>query len=318
MFARFHLPISLRELFRRTYAETQRDDVMGLAAQLSFYLVLSVFPALVCLVALASLFPIQNLTDETARLLGPFVPEGAVDLLRDFMVRIGESRDTGLLSLGLLIALWSASTPMVAVVNVMNRAYGISEGRPWWKVRLTAIALSAGLAIFILVAFTLVVFGPQTADLLARWFGLNAVFVWTWKILQWPLVVAMVAVGIGFIYYFAPDADQDWSWITPGSILATMLWMAGSLGFRWYAVNFGSYEATYGAIGGMMLLLMWFYVSGIAVVVGAELNAEIEHASPWGKNYGERTPGERMKIGARAERAWRETSARASEAPDRS
>src|SRR5690606_18495003 len=133
-------------------------------------------------------FPIQNLTDETTRLLGPFVPTSAVELLGDFMASIGESRDTGLLSVGLLVALWSASTPMVAGANVMNRAYGIRESRPWWKVRLTAIALSAGLALFILAAFTLVVFGPQLADLLAGWFGLNAVFVWTWKTLQWPLV----------------------------------------------------------------------------------------------------------------------------------
>jgi membrane protein len=306
MLGRFNLPISLRELLRRTYAEFQRDDVLGLAAQLSFYLVLAVFPALVCLVAFASLFPIQNLTDETARLIGPFVPSSAVDLLREFMVRIGESRDTGLLSIGLVVALWSASAPMVAVVNVMNRAYGISETRPWWKVRGTAILLSAGLAFFILTSFTLVVFGPQLADFLARWFGFNDVFVWTWKILQWPLVFALVAVGIGLIYYFAPDAEQDWVWLTPGSVLATTLWMLGSLGFRFYAVNFGNYDATYGALGGMMLLLMWFYVSGVAIVLGAELNAEIEHASPWGKDPGERTPGERVRLGAAAERVWRE------------
>ncbi len=305
MLGRFRLPIGLRELLRRTYVEFQRDDVMGLAAQLSFYLVLAVFPALVCLIAFASLFPIQDLTDETARLIGPFVPSSAVDLLRGFMVRIGESRDTGLLSLGLVVALWSASAPMVAVVNVMNRAYGITETRAWWKVRLTAILLSAGLAVFILTSFTLVVFGPQMADLLARWFGLGTVFVWTWKILQWPLVLVLVAVGIGMIYYFAPDAEQDWVWLTPGSVLATVLWMAGSLGFRYYAVNFGNYDATYGALGGMMLLLMWFYVSSVAIVLGAEFNAEIEHASPWGRDFGEREPGERVRLGAAAERAWK-------------
>ncbi|ODS56408.1 MAG: hypothetical protein ABS36_08465 [Acidobacteria bacterium SCN 69-37] len=305
MLDRFRLPISLRDLLRRTWAEFQRDDATGLAAQLSFYLVLSVFPALVCLIALASLFPLQDLTDETARLIGPFVPASAVALLRDFMVRIGESRDTGVLGVGVLVALWSASTPMVAVVTVMNRTYGITETRPWWRVRLTAMALSAGLALFILTSFTLVVFGPQLVDLLAHWLGWSQVFVWTWKLLQWPLVFGLVSIGIGLIYYFAPDAEQDWVWITPGSVLATALWLAGSLGFRYYAVNFGNYDATYGALGGMMLLLMWFYVSGIAVVIGAELNAEIEHASPWGRDPGERVPGERTRIGAAAERAWR-------------
>jgi membrane protein len=300
MFDRFRAQIGWRELGRRTFAEFKRDDVTGLAAQLSYYLVLSVFPALVCLIALASLFPLQDLTDETTRLLGPFLPTTAVQLLAQFMVRIGESHDTGLLSAGLLLALWSSSTPMVAVANVMNRAYGVAETRSWWKVRLTAIALSAGLALFILIAFSLVIFGPQTADLLARWFGLNAFFVWSWKILQWPLVVALVATAIGSIYYLAPDVNQRWVVITPGSILATFLWLAGSLGFRYYAVNFGSYEATYGAIGGMMLLLMWFYVSAVAILVGAELDAEIHHASSRGNDSNVRTPGDAVHVDAAA------------------
>lgn len=292
MFDAFRLSISRKELLRRTWVEIQRDDVLGLAAQLSYYLVLSVFPALVCLIALASLFPLQNLTEDTTRLLSPFVPTSAVELVADFMMRIGESRDTGVFSAGLLVALWSASAPMVAISNVMNRAYGVSESRPWWKVRLLAIGLSVGLALFTLVSFTLVVFGPQLADLLAGWFGLSAVFVWTWKFLQWPLVVVLVSLAIAGIYHFAPDVERSWIWVTPGAALATVLWLAGSLGFRYYAVNFGSYEATYGAIGGMMLLLMWFYVSAIAVLLGAELNAEIEHASIAGSNKGERRPGE--------------------------
>lgn len=304
MLERFRLPISGKELAKRTLVETMRDDAMGLSAQLSFYLVLAVFPALVCLVALASLFPLQNVTDDMTRLLGPFAPAEAVELIRQQMVQIGESRDTGLLSLGLLLAIWSGSAPMVAVTNVMNRAYGIEETRPWWKVRVIAIGLTVGLALFILTSLVLVLFGPQLADLLTRWFGLSAVFAWTWKILQWPLVIALVATGIGFIYYFAPDVEQDWVWITPGSTLATMLWLAGSLGFRYYVVTFSDYEATYGAIAGMMLLLLWFYVSGVAVVVGAELNVEIEHASPWGKDPGERVPGERRKVGPAAKRAF--------------
>lgn len=304
MLSRFRLPIGWKELVRRTIAETLRDDATGLSAQLAFYQVLALFPTLVCLVAFASLFPLQNITDDMTRLLGPFVPDAAVQLLARQMTEIGESRDTGLLSVGLLLAIWSGSAPMVAVTNVMNRAYGITESRPWWRVRATAIALTVCLAIFILTSFMLVVFGPQAADFLSRWFGLPVVFAWTWKILQWPIVVGLVMTAIAFVYYFAPDVDQDWIWITPGSVLATILWFLGSLGFRYYVVNFNNYEATYGAIAGMMLLLMWFYVSGIAVVIGAELNVEIEHASPWGKYAGERVPGERLKIGAAAQRAY--------------
>jgi hypothetical protein len=108
------------------------------------------------------------------------------------------------------------------------------------------------------------------------------------------------------VYYFAPDAEQDWVWLTPGSIAATILWLLASLAFKFYLANFGSYTETYGAIGGIMILMLWFYISGLVILVGAEMNAEIEHASPYGKAAGEKVPGQRKKIGAAAERAWRE------------
>ena len=108
---------------------------------------------------------------------------------------------------------------------------------------------------------------------------------------------------MAMVYYFAPDAEQDWVWITPGSVLATLLWLIISLGFKLYVASFGTYNEAYGAIGGVMVLMLWFYVSGIAILVGAEMNAEIEHASPYGKEPGERVPGERKKIGRAAERA---------------
>jgi hypothetical protein len=126
---------------------------------------------------------------------------------------------------------------------------------------------------------------------------------------QWPVVFGLVAFAIAMIYYYAPDAEQEWIWITPGSLLATVLWLLISLGFKFYVVHFTSYNATYGAIGGVIVLMLWFYVSALAVLMGAELNAEIEHASPYGKEPGERVPGERKKIGAVAERSWEERKA---------
>lgn len=172
---------------------------------------------------------------------------------------------------------------MVAVISAMNRAYDIEESRPWWRVRLTAILLTVALSLFVIVAFALIVAGPQLADFAGKHLGLGRVWVGTWKIVQWPLALALVAVGIGLIYYFAPDAEQVWVWITPGSLAAICLWLLGSLGFRFYAANFGHYEAIYGALGGIIVLLLWFYMSGLCIVLGAEMNAEIEHASPWGK-----------------------------------
>lgn len=191
------------------------------------------------------------------------------------------------------------------MTSTLNAAYDITEGRPWWKVRLTAIGLTVGLAFFILVSMALVIAGPTLAERIADAMRLGPAFEWGWKILQWPLVFALVATAIALVYYFAPDAEQEWVWITPGSVLATALWVIISLGFKLYLARFGTYNETYGAIGGVMVLLLWFYLSGIALLIGAELNAEIEHASPYGKN-----PGEKKKIGVAAERDYEERKAR--------
>ena len=305
MLAYFDVPIGWKELLKRTLGDTLKDDAQGLAAQLSYYFFLSLFPTLLCLIALASLFPLENVVDDMTRMLQPFMPAEAIGFVRDQMIKVAQSDDRAILSFSILVALWSSSAAMGAIVNAMNRAYDVEEQRPWWRVKLLAIVLTIGLALFILVALTLVLAGPQLADLATRWFGMSVVWAWIWKVVQWPLVFALVATGIGIIYYFAPDAEQDWVWITPGSLVATVLWIVASLAFRYYVVTFGDYTETYGALAGIIVILLWFYLSGLAIVIGAELNAEIEHASPWGKQPGEKTPGQRKKIGAAAARHYR-------------
>jgi membrane protein len=305
MLAYFESTLSWRDLLKRTYKEMMDDDALGLAAQLAYYFFLALFPAILCVIALASFLPLQNFTDEIVASLARFAPSAMLAIIREQMVRLANGNDGGVFTFGLLGALWSSSAAMVAMIDAMNRAYDIDESRPWWKVRLTAILLTVGLAIFIVVAFGLVVAGPQAADWAAARFGYGPMFTMTWKILQWPLAFALVVTGVGLVYYFAPDAEQDWVWITPGALLATVLWFIGSLAFRFYVVNFGNYEATYGAITGVILLMLWFYLSGLVLLVGAEASAEIEHASPWGKAPGEKVPGQKKKIGSAAARAWR-------------
>ena len=305
MFASFELPISWRDLLKRTAQKTMKDDAQGLASQLAYYFFLALFPALLCVLAIASFFPLRDLTGQVVRALQPVAPREIIEIIRQQMVKMSESRNGGLLTLGLVGALWTSSSAMVAMIGAMNRAYDIDESRPSWKVRGWAIGLTLALAVFVVAAFTLVVAGPELADAVGRAFGLGSALVWSWKLLQWPIAFALIALGLGFIYYFAPDAEQDWVWLTPGSLVATFLWLAGSLAFRYYVVNFTNYEGTYGAIGGVILLLLWFYLSGLVLVIGAEMNAEIEHASPWGKNPGEKIPGARKKIGVAAARAYR-------------
>jgi len=193
---------------------------------------------------------------------------------------------------------------MTAIIDTLNACYDIQEGRPWWKVRLTAILLTIAISVFILVSFALVLAGPTVAEKIADRFYLGAAFEWTWKIAQWPVIFALVSIAIAAIYYWGPDAEQDWVWLTPGSIFATTCWLLASLGFKYYVANFASYTATYGAIGGVMILMLWFYISGLVILLGAEMNAEIEHASPYGKDEGEKVPGQKRKIGPAAMRAW--------------
>jgi membrane protein len=244
-------------------------------------------------------------------------PEEVITIISDQLANIANGKQGGLLSFGVIAALWSSSAAMVAIIDALNRAYDVEEGRPWWKQRLTAVLLTLGVAAFMLISFGLIVAGPELADWVASQVGLGSVFTWTWKILQWPLVFALVATAIGLVYYFAPDVDQDFVWITPGSLVATVLWLLGSLAFRLYVVNFGSYNETYGTIGGVMVLMLWLYLTGLCIIMGAEMNAEIEHAAPHGKNPGEKVPGQRKSIGARAAREFQDRQSREA-APARS
>jgi membrane protein len=292
------------ELARRTWREAFDDDLLDLAAQLAYYFFLALFPTILFGLALASFFPLTQLTDDLGRVLGPVVSPDVLRIVQDQMRRIADADSGGLLTFGALGALWSSSAALVSIADALNRAYDIEEGRPWWKVRLTAIGLTIGLALVILTALSLVLAGPTLADWLGRRTGLGTAFEWTWLILQWPIAVLLVALAIGVVYYFGPDAEQDWTWITPGALFAALAWLGASLLFKFYVAKFADYQATYGAVGGVVVLLLWFYVSSIAVLIGAELNAEIEHASPQGKNPGEKalTPEGRRVLGDRARR----------------
>ena len=306
MLAAFDVPLSWGELLKRTAKETSEDDCLGLAAQLAYYFFLALFPAVLFVLALASFFPLTNFIDDVVRVLRPIAPADVLGFLEEQLRRISNADSGGILTIGILGAIWSSSAAVVAIVGSLNRAYDIEEGRPWWKVRLTAIGLTVALAVLVLTSFTLIVAGPTLAERLAASFGFGAVFEWTWKILQWPLAFFLVSSAVGLVYYFAPDAEQDWVWITPGAVVGTLLWVIVSLLFKFYVANFADYNATYGAVGGVIVLLLWFYISGLAILVGAELNAEIEHASPHGKDPGEKVPGQKKKIGAAAARAYKE------------
>lgn len=278
MYRGLHLGVPLFELIRRTIKETIDDDCLSIAAQLAYYFALALFPALLFVVALASYLP-YNVVSEVVAALEPIAPPDVLSIIRKQLESIVAGEAPNLLTIGILGALWSSSGAMTSIVSALNQAYDIPESRPWWKVRLLAIGLTVGLAVFVLVSFFIIVAGPNFGHYLTAWVGLDAAFDTSWRLLRWPLVFAFATTGIAIVFYFAPDADQDWVWITPGSIVTTLLWVLFSLGFRLYVTQVGDYAATYGALAGAAILLLWMYFSGLALLIGGELNSEIEHAA---------------------------------------
>lgn len=300
MFRGLRIPISPWQLVRRTGAEVIKDDVMGMAGQLAYFFVLALFPALIFFVSLVAYLP-GDMPAQLVASVGPLLPSSVRGIVEGQIKALTEAEPAGLLTFGLLVAIWSSSAALIAISSTLNRAYDITEGRPWWKVRLIAIFLTLILAIVVIAALGLLILGPMLAAKLGAWFGLGPTFVTAWNIGRWPVIFLLVSFGIALIYYYAVDAEQSWIWITPGSILATLLWIGASLGLQLYLKFAGTMEATYGTLGGAMVLLLWLYVTGIAILVGGEMNAEIEHASPKGKAPGEKVPGQRRRLRAFAQ-----------------
>ena len=266
------------EVLKRTVKETIDDDCMSIAAQLAYYFALALFPALLFVVSLASYLPF-SVVNEVVAALQPVAPPEVLQIIRKQLESIMAGEATSLLTVGVLGALWSSSGAMTSIVSGLNRAYDIPESRPWWKVRLVAIGLTIALVVFLLLSFTLIVAGPNAGQYLAGWLGLSDVFDTVWTVARWPLIFVLATSGVAIVFYYAPDADQDWVWITPGSIATTTLWVVFSMVFRIYVTRVGDYAATYGALAGAAILLLWLYFSGLALLIGGELNSEIEHAA---------------------------------------
>jgi len=310
MLAHLRVPLGWTDLIKRAGKGAWDDNVLDLAAQQAYYFFFALFPALLFVIAVASFFPLQTLTDEVVTNLSRVAPRAVIDIINEQLKQLGNQKSGGILTFAFLVTIWSSSGAMVSIITTLNAAYDVTESRPWWKTRITAIGLTIGIAIFVLVSMFLIVAGPAFAEKLANNMHLGPAFKWTWWVLQWPVVFALVTSAIGLVYYFAPDVEQDWVWITPGSVIATVLWIVVSLALKFYYQLVPDANASYGAIGGIMVLMLWFYCSGIALLLGAEMNAEMEHASPYGKDAGERVPGEKKVVGVRAQRLYEEKRAK--------
>ena len=276
MLMRFIVPIPWSRVITKTVKEIADDNCLGLAAQLSFYLLLGLFPALLFLVALVGYVPLETTLSELLATLGAVAPDELVELLRIQLAQISAGSQASLLTIGVLGAIWSSSAAMVAIIDALNRAFDVAEWRPWWKRRLVAMGLTVALALFIVLSLVMVLIGPALAFRIADWLQLGPAAATLWAALRWPVMIGCVVVGVDVVYHFAPNRRTRWVWFTPGSVVATAAWIASSFAFKFYVATFGDYAATYGAIGGAIVTMLWFYVSSLSILIGAELNGVIE------------------------------------------
>ena len=262
---------------RATVQEFQRDDALGIAAQLAYYLILAIFPFILVLVSLLGTFGSEELASEVLTYFRQVMPEQAYEIIRNFTANIisGEAEAPGLFTFGILFTIWAASGAFAALINALNRAYDVEETRPFWKVRGIAILMTLGLSILVLIGVLLLVLGPQIGTAIADVFGLEETFLLVWDIARWPAALFFMVFTVALLYYFAPDVEQPFRWITPGGLIGVLLWVLASVAFNFYVSNFGSYNKTYGSIGAVIVLLLYLYISSITVLFGATLNATL-------------------------------------------
>lgn len=268
-----------RAFLKRLGARISDHDLFARCAQLSYYFLLALFPLLIFLVTLLGYFA-QSGSQLRASLLdylGTVMPHSAITLVRATLDEISAGRDSAKLSFSLLAALWAASSGMGAISDTLNAAYNVKETRPWWRMRLISILLTMGLSILIVTALVILLYGGEIGDAVATRFGYSVAFQLLWRLVQWPVVLGFVFLTFNMIYHFAPNLPRRrWRWWTPGSVTAVVLWLLISFGLRLYLHFFNSYSVTYGSLGALIVLLLWFYLTGMAILIGGEINSELE------------------------------------------
>jgi membrane protein len=259
------------DVVRRVWGEVTEDEVFTRAAALSYYFVFALFPALLFLTALLGLLP-WRLMDVVMDFIAQAAP---TDIVQRTFAEIARGASGGLLSVGIAGALYTATSGMVAIIDSLNVAYDVVDERAWWHRRLVAMALTLGASLFTLTGLILLIFGEALGRGAATMLGLGAFFEVSWALLRWALAVAFLVFGVNLVYHFAPARRPPWRWLSVGSAFAVLGWIAMSLALRVYATTYATYNATYGSIAGVILLLLWLYLSGAVLLIGAEIDSEV-------------------------------------------
>jgi membrane protein len=272
-------PDAMWSILRRTVTEFRDDNLTDWAAALTYYSVLSIFPALIALAAILGLLGNQDTIDSLLEIVDDVGPASAVDTFRGPVETVVHHKGgAGLaLAISLAVALWTASGYIGAFVRASNAIYGVEEGRSFWKLRPLQVGVALAMVLLLaLVLVALVLTGPL-ASAVGDVIGISGTAVTIWQIAKWPMLVGVVVTMLASLYYAAPNVRQpSFRLMTPGSGLAVVVWIVASGAFAFYVANFGSYNKTYGSLAGAIVFLIWMWLSNVAVLLGAELNAEIE------------------------------------------
>jgi len=291
----FHMPWQgWKDVFWRVIGQFGDDRVLAVAAGVVFYMLLALFPALAAFVSIYGLTASADTISQHINTIAAVVPEGGLNIIQDQIERLTESRNASLsfgFIFGLGLALWSANAGIKAVMDALNVVYDEKEKRSFIKLNLISFAFTLGALAFLIAAINAIVVLP----LVLSWVGFESYTGQLISILRWPALVVIVLIWLALLYRFGPSRDwAQWRWLTVGSVFAALAWLGGSALFSWYLSNFANYDATYGSLGAAIGLMMWLWLSIIIILLGAEINAEIEHQTARDTTTGHRQPlGER-------------------------
>jgi membrane protein len=270
--------VDYKEVARATIKEFSQDDCAGLAAESAYHILFSIFPLAIFAASMSaiinSIFGL-DLFGKIMSALTSVLPTDARTAIAAPLAKVLSNQSGGLLSFGIITALWSGSAAVSTFIKALNRAYDVEETRPFWRRKGTEILLTLFVGIVAAAAFIIIVFGGKLGDAISAHIGAGHVFTIVWNILRWPLILAFISLALAVLYWVGPNIKQKFQWISPGAILATIVWVLAIGGFGLYVSKFGSYDKTYGTLGGMIVLLLVFYISSMVIMFGGQLNSEL-------------------------------------------
>ena len=288
--------LSVSQLSKNVWRAFNDNFLLDRSAALAFNFILAMFPLLLFLLAILGMFAARGtaLRTNLMQYLAEVLPPAGFQVVSHTLAEVTKNAGGGKLTLGVALTLWFASGGMSSMISALDGAYAVREGRSWFKVRGIAVSLTVAISILVISALVAILAGSYAANVLGTHYGLGQAALISWRVAEIIVALFFVALSFSLIYYRGPDLhEQHWYWITPGSVVGVLLWVAASFGFRAYLHFFNSYSKTYGSLGAAIILLMWLYITGLAFLIGGEVNAQIEHAAALRGHPEAKAPGEK-------------------------